>query len=60
MADTGLTFEIKGTNQVDTLHPEQDTEAENTFEGIYDLFAIRIIDSDPEKEKQECWQVYPS
>jgi GTP pyrophosphokinase len=29
------------------------------FEGIYDLFAIRIIiDAEPEKEKQECWQVY--
>ena len=29
------------------------------FEGIYDLFAIRIIlDSRPEREKQDCWQVY--
>jgi GTP pyrophosphokinase len=29
------------------------------FEGVYDLFAIRIIlDSEFEKEKQECWQVY--
>ena len=29
------------------------------FEGVYDLFAIRIIiDSPIEKEKQECWQVY--
>ena len=29
------------------------------FEGIYDLFAIRIIlDSPLEKEKQQCWQVY--
>ena len=31
------------------------------FEGIYDLFAIRIIldsEPDPAKEKQECWQVY--
>jgi GTP pyrophosphokinase len=29
------------------------------FEGVYDLFAIRIIlDSEYEKEKQECWQVY--
>ena len=28
-------------------------------EGIYDLFAIRIIlDSALEKEKMECWQVY--
>jgi GTP pyrophosphokinase len=29
------------------------------FEGVYDLFAIRIIlDSPLEREKQECWQVY--
>ena len=29
------------------------------FEGVYDLFAIRVIlDSAPDKEKQECWQVY--
>ncbi len=29
------------------------------FEGIYDLFAIRIIlDSPFEKEKMQCWQVY--
>lgn len=30
-----------------------------SFEGVYDLFAIRIIlDSPVDKEKQECWQVY--
>ena len=29
------------------------------FEGIYDLFAIRVIlDSEPNKEKQDCWQVF--
>ena len=29
------------------------------FEGIYDLFAIRIIlDSPLEKEKMQCWHVY--
>ena len=29
------------------------------FEGVYDLFAIRIIlDSAPEREKQECWLAY--
>ena len=29
------------------------------FEGVYDLFAIRIIlDAPLEKEKQECWQAY--
>jgi guanosine-3',5'-bis(diphosphate) 3'-pyrophosphohydrolase len=30
-----------------------------TFEEVYDLFAIRIIvDSAPEKEKEDCWKVY--
>ena len=30
-----------------------------SFEEVYDLFAIRIIlDSPPEKEKEECWKVY--
>ena len=29
------------------------------FEGVYDLFAIRIIlDAPPEREKQDCWQVF--
>jgi GTP diphosphokinase / guanosine-3',5'-bis(diphosphate) 3'-diphosphatase len=29
------------------------------FEEVYDIFAVRIIlDSTPEKEKSECWQVY--
>src|SRR4051812_31963584 len=30
-----------------------------TFEEVYDLFAIRIIvNSVPEKEKEDCWKVY--
>jgi GTP diphosphokinase / guanosine-3',5'-bis(diphosphate) 3'-diphosphatase len=30
-----------------------------SFEEVYDLFAIRIIlDTTPEKEKEECWKVY--
>jgi GTP diphosphokinase / guanosine-3',5'-bis(diphosphate) 3'-diphosphatase len=29
------------------------------FEEVYDLFAIRVIlDSIPEKEKEDCWKVY--
>ena len=29
------------------------------FEEVYDLFAIRVIlESAPEKEKEECWKVY--
>ena len=30
-----------------------------SFEEVYDLFAIRVIlDSPPEKEKEDCWKVY--
>lgn len=30
-----------------------------SFEEVYDLFAIRVIlDSQPENEKSDCWQVY--
>lgn len=30
-----------------------------TFEEVYDLFAIRIVlDSEYEKEKEDCWKVY--
>jgi GTP diphosphokinase / guanosine-3',5'-bis(diphosphate) 3'-diphosphatase len=30
-----------------------------SFEEVYDLFAIRVIlNSPPEKEKEECWKVY--
>jgi len=30
-----------------------------SFEEVYDLFAIRVIlDSKPENEKSDCWQVY--
>jgi len=30
-----------------------------TFEEVYDLFAIRVIlNSTPEKEKEDCWKVY--
>ncbi|HET9055948.1 MAG TPA: bifunctional (p)ppGpp synthetase/guanosine-3',5'-bis(diphosphate) 3'-pyrophosphohydrolase [Chitinophagaceae bacterium] len=30
-----------------------------SFDEVYDLFAIRVIlDSPPEKEKEDCWKVY--
>lgn len=55
----GLKFEIFGRpksinsiwNKIRTKHV--------TFEEVYDLFAIRIIlDSEYEKEKEDCWKVY--
>ena len=59
---SGTEVRHQGTHEVDSFDMEQDSEAKKTpFEGIYDLFAIRIIldsEPDPAKEKQECWQVY--
>lgn len=55
----GLSFDIKGRpksifsilNKIKTQHVP--------FEEVYDLFAIRItIDSVPEREKIDCWNVY--
>lgn len=61
VADAGLKFDIKGRTK--SIHSiwNKIQKQKTPFEGIYDLFAIRIIiDSEPEpaKEKQECWQVY--
>ncbi|MDL2306293.1 TGS domain-containing protein, partial [Bacteroides sp. OttesenSCG-928-D19] len=45
----------KSIHSINNKIEKQKTE----FEGIYDLFAIRIIlDSPYDKEKQECWQAY--
>lgn len=61
IAETGLKFEIKGrTKSIHSIWNKMQKQ-KTSFEGIYDLFAIRIIlDSEPDsaKEKQECWQVY--
>lgn len=56
---TGFSFSIKGrTKSIHSIYKKM--QKQNTDVGhIYDLFAIRIIlDSAPEKEKAECWQVY--
>ena len=56
---TGLKFTIKGrTKSIHSIWNKMQKQ-KTPFENIYDLFAIRIIlDSEPDKEKQECWQVY--
>ena len=55
----GLRFHIKGrTKSIHSIWQKMKKQR-CPFEGVYDLFAIRIIlDSEPEQEKKECWQVY--
>lgn len=55
----GLTFHIKGrTKSIHSIWQKMKKQ-KCPFEGVYDLFAIRIIiDCPEEKEKMQCWQVY--
>jgi len=54
-----LNFDIKGRTK--SIHSIRNKLLKNKveFENIYDLFAIRVIlNTQVEKEKAECWQVY--
>ena len=55
----GLHFHIKGrTKSIHSIWQKMKKQ-KCDFEGVYDLFAIRIIlDSPLDKEKMHCWQVY--
>lgn len=59
LESAGLRFHIKGrTKSIHSIWQKMKKQRCN-FEGIYDLFAIRIIiDSPEEKEKMQCWQAY--
>jgi guanosine-3',5'-bis(diphosphate) 3'-pyrophosphohydrolase len=59
LKEAGLKFHIKGrTKSIHSIWQKMKKQ-KCAFEGIYDLFAIRIIlDSPLEKEKMQCWQVY--
>jgi GTP pyrophosphokinase len=55
----GLRFHIKGrTKSIHSIWQKMKKQ-KCGFEGVYDLFAIRIIiDCPVEIEKQQCWQAY--
>ena len=55
----GLKFHIKGrTKSIHSIWQKMKKQ-KCDFEGVYDLFAIRIIlDCPIDKEKMYCWQVY--
>lgn len=59
MASAGLRCHIKGrTKSIHSIWQKMKKQ-HCPFEGVYDLFAIRIIlDSPLECEKQECWLAY--
>ena len=59
LAAAGFKFDIKGrTKSIHSINNKLKKQ-QVEFEGIYDLFAIRIVlDTPLEKERSECWQVY--
>jgi guanosine-3',5'-bis(diphosphate) 3'-pyrophosphohydrolase len=59
MSAADLNFEIYGRPK--SIHSiwTKIKKKSVSFEEVYDLFAIRVIlDSPPEKEKEDCWKVY--
>ncbi len=59
LAATGLSYSIKGRPKAVYSIWKKMQKQGVTFEEVYDVFAIRIIlDSPPDKEKADCWQVY--
>lgn len=59
LTEAGLKFHIKGrTKSIHSIWQKMKKQ-KCAVDGIYDLFAIRIIlDSPLEKEKMQCWQAY--
>ena len=55
----GINCHIKGrTKSIHSIWQKMKKQ-KCPFEGVYDLFAIRIIiDCPPEQEKMQCWQAY--
>ena len=59
LKDAGLKFHMKGrTKSIHSIWQKMKKQ-KCAFEGVYDLFAIRIIiDCPSDKEKQQCWQTF--
>jgi len=59
LEEAGLKFHIKGrTKSIHSIWQKMKKQR-CPFEGVYDLFAIRvIIDTPVEKEKMLCWQTF--
>ena len=59
LTEAGIKFHIKGrTKSIHSIWQKMKKQ-KCPFEGVYDLFAIRIIiDSPVEKEKMQCWQAF--
>lgn len=59
LLEAGLKFEIKGrTKSIYSIWNKM-VKQKNDLDGIYDLFAIRIVlDSASDAEKRDCWLAY--
>ena len=59
LEEAGLMFDIKGrTKSIHSINNKIKKQKVD-FEGIYDLFAIRVVlDSVKEKERSDCWQAF--
>lgn len=59
LTEAGLKFHMKGrTKSIHSIWQKMKKQHVGV-DGVYDLFAIRIIlNSEPEKEKMDCWQTF--
>lgn len=59
LSDNGMAFKIKGrTKSVSSIWNKMKVQQVDV-DGIFDVFAVRIIiDAPPDKEKELCWKVY--